>query len=87
MRYLRLSSASIVALLVTLWPQLAAACAVCFSADGEARVAFIKTTILLTLMPLVLAGGALWWLRRRMKQRKKYEMGMLGVLDKPSSDA
>jgi len=47
-------------------PRIAQACAVCFSGrSDETRVAFIATTAFLTLLPMVLIGGVVWWLRRR----------------------
>jgi len=43
----------------------AEACPVCFSATDQNRMAFLGTTILLSLLPLgMLAGGVLYLLRR-----------------------
>jgi hypothetical protein len=47
-----------------LWPALAQACAVCGSANDRNRMAFFWTTVLLSLAPLGLIGGALLWIRR-----------------------
>lgn len=49
-----------------LWPALALACPVCGGGGDSPRTqaAFFNTTILLSLLPLGLIGGGLWWLRR-----------------------
>jgi hypothetical protein len=45
------------------------ACPVCFSAKDEAqRQAFFDTTIFLTLLPLVLIGGFIYWVARRVRR-------------------
>lgn len=46
----------------------AAACPVCFDRDDEARIAFLATTGLLTLLPLGMVGGAVVWVRKRSRQ-------------------
>lgn len=47
----------------------AAACTVCTGGDSpEVRQAFLWTTGFLTLLPLGLLGGMVWWLRRRMRR-------------------
>lgn len=49
-------------------PALALACPVCFSAKDEAsRIAFLATTVFLTALPLVLIGGVVMWLTRRVQ--------------------
>jgi len=52
-----------------LWiPELAQACAVCGAGqDEDTRLAFILTTAFMTFLPLSMMGGALWWLRRRVR--------------------
>jgi hypothetical protein len=51
-----------------LLPSLAVACPVCMSGrEEDTRFAFIWTTAFLTAMPLVLVGGVIFWLRRRLK--------------------
>lgn len=51
---------------LSLWPALAWACPVCFSAKNEAnRIAFLGTTVFLTALPLVLAGSVIYWLAER----------------------
>jgi len=54
---------------VLLVPQLAAACAVCFTGRAdETRIAFLATTGLLSALPILLIGSLVWWLRRRAHQ-------------------
>jgi len=55
-------------LVTLLLPDLASACAVCFSGTAQTRGAFVATTILLTVLPLALVGGFLWWLRARVQE-------------------
>jgi len=50
---------------VALTPDLAHACAVCFSANAKNREAFLATTAFLSLLPLGMAGGLWMWIRRR----------------------
>ena len=66
---MRFPAALIAAMLLLAWPELAQACAVCFSArSDEAREAFRITAVFLTFLPLVGIGGLVWWLRRRARQ-------------------
>ena len=58
------------ALLALLAASSASACPVCFDAEDEARGAYLATTIVLSLLPLGLGGGAALWLRRRLKERE-----------------
>lgn len=45
------------------------ACPVCFSAKDEAsRQAFFDTTVFLTLLPLAMIGGVIYWIARRSRQ-------------------
>ena len=48
-------------------PELAQACSVCGIGREENRVAFILTTVLLTLLPLAAVGGIVGWLVRRAR--------------------
>ncbi len=53
-------------------PELARACAVCTSGTEEAsRLAFILTTVFLSILPLVMLGAVLWWLWRRTRQLER----------------
>ena len=57
----------IVGLLVVA-PRLAAACSVCSAGrDEENRIAFIVTTAFMSLLPLLLIGGLVFWLRGRFQ--------------------
>lgn len=55
-------------LLLPLLPGAARACAVCFDTTAENRMAFMLTTVLLSLLPLGMVGGAGVWLRRRSRE-------------------
>ena len=58
----------LLALAALLVPELADACAVCFSASEESRGAFVITTIFLSVLPVALIGGFVWWLRARIRE-------------------
>lgn len=50
-------------------PGRAFACAVCMTGqEDETRIAFEWMTAFMTVMPFVLAGGVLWWLRGRLEE-------------------
>ena len=58
---------ALVALLV-LAPRIALACPVCMGGrDDATRTAFLLTTAFLTVLPLALIGGVVWWLTRRAR--------------------
>lgn len=46
---------------------LALACPSCASPLEENRQAFVDTTIFLTVVPLMMIGGFIWWLRRKVR--------------------
>ena len=52
---------------------VARACPSCASPLEENRQAFVDTTIFLTLLPLFMIGGLIWWLRRRARQMNQGE--------------
>ena len=61
--------AALLATFLLLAPRASLACAVCMSGREEAsKWAFIVTTIALSLLPLSLIGGMVWWIRRRLRQ-------------------
>lgn len=63
----RFAAPLIVGLLVVA-PRLAAACSVCSAGrDEESRIAFIITTAFMSLLPLLLIGGLVFWLRGRFR--------------------
>ena len=45
----------------------ASACPSCASPLEENRQAFVDTTIFLTVVPLVMIGGLIWWIRRKAR--------------------
>ena len=56
----------ILGLLATICPSIANACAVCFGGEYDNRQAFIDTTVILTVVPLLLIGFFVWLLVRRI---------------------
>ena len=57
------------ALLLLAAPEAAQACSVCSAAETDSvREAFLVTTVLLSVLPLLLVGGFAWWLRRRVRE-------------------
>lgn len=46
-------------------PVTAHACAVCFDPNETTRDAYAYTAAFLTLLPLAMSGGLVWWIRRR----------------------
>ncbi len=57
-------------------PVEALACAVCFAGEERSRTAFLVTTVLLAVLPFLLAGGIAWLLRR--------DWSVVEMLDEPS---
>ena len=49
------------------------ACSLCLSENEESRIAFIGTTILLTLLPLAIFGGTVRWIVRRAEANRAAE--------------
>ena len=49
-------------------PDVAHACAMCFSGSEESRRAFFVTAAFLTLLPLGMVAGATTWLRSRARR-------------------
>lgn len=50
-------------------PEAARACAVCAGQDDAAvGLAMLKGSLLLSLLPLAMIGGGVWYLRRRARQ-------------------
>lgn len=47
----------------TLTPAVAHACPVCFDANEENRAAFVLTTVLLSVLPLLMVGAIALWIR------------------------
>ena len=68
MRLARVSVA-LAAVALTSAADLAHACPSCASPLEENRQAFVDTTIFLTVVPLLMMGGFIWWLRRKLRDR------------------
>jgi len=66
---MRLVRASVVGTVVGLaWAaDVVHACPSCASPLEENRQAFVDTTVFLTVVPLMMMGGFIWWLRRRLR--------------------
>jgi hypothetical protein len=56
-----------------LLPSVSHACAVCFSATDQNRMAFIETTVLMSLLPLGMIGGVVYYYRRKSRQMAEEE--------------
>jgi membrane protein DedA with SNARE-associated domain len=67
MRLARVTLAAAV-VAVTWAADLAYACPSCASPLEENRQAFVDTTVFLTIVPLVMIGGFIWWLRRKIRE-------------------
>jgi BioD-like phosphotransacetylase family protein len=49
-------------------PRVAAACSVCMAASSDStRLAFLMTAAFLSVTPLLMVGGILWWVVRRAR--------------------
>ena len=59
--------ASLIVLFAASAAEVAHACPTCASPLEENRQAFVDTTILLTVLPLAMIGGFVWWLRRKAR--------------------
>jgi len=53
--------------LLLLLPGAASACAVCFDTTAENRMAFMQTTVILSLLPLGMVAGVGAWVRKRAR--------------------
>ena len=74
-RWAVLGAAGAALVLVAAMPEALHACPVCFDRDDEARIAFLATTGLLTLLPLGMVVGTGVWLRRRARELRGDEGG------------
>jgi hypothetical protein len=61
---LRRAAALLLAATFTAWTRSAEACSVCLSATDETREAYYVTTVLMMLLPFVLLGALVYWLRK-----------------------
>ena len=55
-------------LLLAVLPDVAHACPVCFDPREENRLAFLATTVFMSLVPLGMIGGVGLWLRKRARE-------------------
>jgi hypothetical protein len=69
-------------LLLVALPDVAHACPVCFDPRDENRVAFLATTVFMSLFPLGMVGGLGLWLRKRARELR----GMPRVEDSPPDE-
>jgi len=67
-RRLTLSGVTAATIAATWVADLAYACPSCASPLEENRQAFVDTTIFLTLVPLFMIGGFIWWIRRKTRE-------------------
>jgi uncharacterized iron-regulated membrane protein len=71
-----------VAAALALAPHVALACSACMSGrDDGTRNAFLATTGLLTVLPFILVGGLVWWLRRRARALEAEEVAPEALLE------
>ena len=69
MTIVRAAWLSLLGVTIALAPRVAWACAVCTGKDDAAvSLAMLKGTALLSLLPLALIGGLVWYLRRRARE-------------------
>ncbi len=85
---MRRASAAVIPAAILLAPRLAGACAVCFAGrSDEARVAFLGTTVLLTVLPLLMIGSLVCWLYRRsqhIQQERDTESALVAGIPRGS---
>jgi hypothetical protein len=66
---IRAAKASLVVLVALAAPEAARACSVCGAGrEDETRVAFLVTTLFLSVLPLAMLGGLLLWVRHRLRR-------------------
>jgi len=71
------------ALLLALAPDAASACAVCTGGGEESRSAFIVATVMMSVLPLGMIGGVVWWVWRRTKAADEDAQASQGRLSNP----
>jgi hypothetical protein len=60
--------AALLALLLLLAPRVGEACSQCLSGRSEAtKLAYLLTTVFLSVLPPLVVGGFVWWLVRRAR--------------------
>jgi hypothetical protein len=63
---------ALTATLLVVLPELAHACPVCFDPRDENRLAFLGTTVFLSLLPLAIVAGTLLFIRHRSRQASRF---------------
>ena len=72
--------------LLVLAPRIVLACPVCMGGrDDATRTAFLLTTLFLTVLPLALIGGVVWWLTRRAHTLEQQRSG--GAARRPGDES
>jgi hypothetical protein len=67
---LRTAIAPVVGWFALVAPEVARACSVCGAGrEDETRVAFLVTTLVLSVLPLAMLGALLAWVRWRVRHR------------------
>lgn len=61
--------------LVAVLPEAASACPVCFDSSDENRMAFLGTTVFLSLLPLGMVAGAGLYIRKRSREHDADDVG------------
>ncbi|MDJ0850568.1 MAG: hypothetical protein QNK04_19520 [Myxococcota bacterium] len=57
---------------VVLVPGVGEACSQCLSGrSDETKLAYILTTVFLSILPPAMVGGAVWWLVRRVREQER----------------
>jgi hypothetical protein len=67
--------ATLTAVLLAFLPSAAAACPVCGFGEDESRVAYIGTTVFLSVLPVALIVGFVLYVRRLMKVEETSRRG------------
>lgn len=66
----RLVLVAVALFLLIVVPDVAHACPVCFDPREENRLAFLATTVFMSLFPLSIVGGFGAWLRKRARTQE-----------------
>jgi hypothetical protein len=71
----RIGTVVVALVAVAVLPDVAHACAMCFSGPEESRKAFAVTAAFLTFLPLGMVAGATTWLRSKARAAEREEQG------------
>lgn len=68
----RAAAAPALTLALLLAPRASEACSKCLSGrSDETKLAYILTTVFLSVLPLLAIGGGVWWLARRARAQNR----------------